>query len=161
MTVFVGINLVYAVPDLSHPESPGPFVPTSVVVAGGAVTVMLALAAAMRRPLDGRRVWTATGIALTIAAVVSLAAGAAVEDDVMQAGDTTLVADGTAYPARVVMDAGSTALFVENHDGFRHTTVIDDQLSRSSSLPTRMCERRSTSRPASTSTTATSRVTSP
>ncbi len=39
MTLFVGINLVFAIPDLSHPESAGPFIVTAVVVVGGLVTV--------------------------------------------------------------------------------------------------------------------------
>lgn len=129
MTVFVSINLVYAVPDLAHPESFGPFVPTLVVVVGGALTVVLAAASAARRPLDGRRIWTVTGVGLALAAVVSFAAAAAVEDDVIQPGDVEVVAADVRFPERIVMDAGSSALFVENHDGFRHTIVIDDHLS--------------------------------
>lgn len=128
VALFVGINLVFAIGDLTHPESPGPFITTAVVVLAGIVTVGLAVLAARRRPAAGLKVWAATLAVLVVAAAGSLVAAAGVEDDAAQPGDTQFVAEDFEYPEVVSMDAASGALVIRNADRARHTFVIEGQL---------------------------------
>jgi plastocyanin len=125
MVVFVGINLVYAIPDLSHPESPAAFVTTAVVVGAGAITVGLGVLAARGRPASGARVWTLAVGGLVVIVACSLVAAAAVDDDEIRPGDTEIVARDLEFPAEVVVEPDSTAVFVRNEDRFRHTFVVE------------------------------------
>jgi len=50
LAVFVAINLVYAIGDLTHPESPAAFLPTALVIGCGLVTIVLAVLSARGDP---------------------------------------------------------------------------------------------------------------
>ncbi len=125
VTVFVGVNLVYAMGDLAHPESPAPFVATTVVIAAGLVTIALAVLSARGRRAPVGRIWTVTGTLLVIGAMGALVAGAAVEDDERIAGDVEIVAESYEFPDEVVVGDDADALFVRNRDRGRHTFVIE------------------------------------
>ena len=127
VALFVAINMVFAIPDLSHPESPAPFVATAVVVLGGVVTAVLAVLAARGRPASGRRVWPAAYGVVALLAAGSLVAAANVENDVAQPGDTEIVAADFAFPDVVEVGSTSTGVLVRNTDRGRHTFVVDGQ----------------------------------
>lgn len=128
VALFVAVNLVYAIPDLSHPESMAPFVTSAVVVLAGVVTVVLSVLAARGRPAHGGLVWTGTFGVLVLAALGSILAAAAVEDDPVQPGDTILVASSFEYPEELVTDPASGAVVVRNEDRARHTFVVEGQV---------------------------------
>ncbi len=128
MTVFLGFNLVYSVSDLSHPESPGPFVPTAVINTAGVITIGFAAMSALGRPVPARKVWMGAGALLGVAALASLAAAASVDNDVAQPGDVDVVAEDVKYPELVALTPESNGLFLINHDNYRHNFVIDGQV---------------------------------
>lgn len=128
MALFVGINLVFAVSDLAHPESPGPFVTTAIVIVFGLATVGLAVAAARRRPLPLAPVFGGAGAVLVLAAIVAAVAAAGVDDDVAQPGDVTVVAEDFDYPEVVEVGADATGLLVENLDAGRHNLVVEGEV---------------------------------
>lgn len=128
MTLFVGINMVFALGDLSHPESAGPFIATSVVIAGGVVTVALAALAARRRPLSAARVWAGAFGVLGVAAVGSLMAATGVENDVAQPGDGEVIAEDFEFPEQVSVPSSAGGLLLRNDDAARHTFVVEGQV---------------------------------
>lgn len=127
LTIFVAINLAYAIGDLSHPESPAPFISTAVVIGCGVVTIVLAVLAARGRPARGRRVWVVVGLALLAVAGASLLAAASVEEDERRPGDVEVVAEDIAFPAEVTVGTDTDAIFVRNLDRVRHTLVVDGE----------------------------------
>lgn len=128
MALFVAINLVFAVSDLAHPESPGPFVTTAIVVLFGIATVALAAGSARRRPLPLVPVLGGVGALLVVAAVVAAVAASGVDDDVAQPGDVTIVAEDFDYPEVVEVDADATGLLVENRDAGRHNLIVEGEI---------------------------------
>ena len=78
LTVFIAVNLLYAVADLAHPEKSAVFVPTALVIGCGVVTIVLSVLAARGRPALGRRVWLVAFGALALVAVASLLAAVAI-----------------------------------------------------------------------------------
>lgn len=128
MTLFVGVNSVYAVGDLSHPESPGPFIATAVVIASGIATIVLAVATARGRQLSARRTWSIVAVVVGVAAVGSMLATAATDDAVAQPGDATIVAERVDYPEQVVVTSGASGVLLSNHDNMRHNFVVDGQI---------------------------------
>lgn len=128
LTIFVGINVAFAIGDLSHPESPAPFIATAVVIGCGVVTIVLTVLSARGRPAPGRRVWAVAGAALVAVAGASLLAAASVEGDQRRPGDVEVVAQDIAFPAEVTIDSDADALFVRNLDRVRHTLVIDGEV---------------------------------
>lgn len=129
VTLFVLINLVFAIPDLSHPESPAPFVATAVVVGAGIITAVLAVLSARGRPVAGRRVWLPAVGGLAIVVIVALVAAAGVEDDEVQPGDTEIAAADFEFPETVDVASDSSAVAVHNEDRNRHTFVVEDEIS--------------------------------
>ncbi|MEZ5381579.1 MAG: cupredoxin domain-containing protein [Microthrixaceae bacterium] len=129
MTLFVGVNLLYAIGDLAHPESSAAFIATAVVIGGGVVTIVLAVLAARGRPAVGRRVWAAGFAAIGILAVISVAAGSAVKDDAARPGDVTVVAENFAFPDELQLESGTTGLLVDNVDRVRHNISVEGHLS--------------------------------
>ena len=140
LTLLVGVNLVYAIPDLMHPESALPFIGTVAVIGGGTVTIVLAILAARRRPADGLVVWTIAGVVFGIASGGSLLAASAVENDAIRARDTSITAVDVEFPDLVEVAADSTALAVRNEDYVRHTLAIEG-VDRVVELPARSTKR--------------------
>jgi plastocyanin len=124
------MNTVYAVQDLSHPESPAPFIATAIVIGSGIITVVLAVLAARGRPARARRVWTAGLAGLGVLVVGSLVAAGAVDDVTVQPGDTVVAAQDYEFPERVEIDPTSDAIVIDNEDRGRHTFVVDDRIAR-------------------------------
>lgn len=126
--VFLTINLVFAIGDLSHPESPAPFIATAVVIGGGLVTIVLAVMAARGRARSGRRVWPIAYLGLGLIAAGSLIAAAGVDDDTAQQGDTEVVANAYEFPDEVIAGSDSTGVFLRNEDRGRHTFAVEDAI---------------------------------
>lgn len=108
--------MIYAIGDLTHPESPAAFLATALVIGCGLVTIVLAVLAARGRPAPARRVWTVTGGAFVLLAVGSGLATAAVDDDQRLPGDVEIVAQDVEFPAEVTFGSDATGLFVRNED---------------------------------------------
>lgn len=128
LTVFLGFNLIYAVSDLAHPETPAPFIATVAVIGSGTITIVLAVLAARGRPGAHRLVWPIALAGLALAAVGSLAAGAAVEDDPAQPGDTVIVATHHDLTDQIMVESTSGAVVIRNGDRVRHTFVVENHL---------------------------------
>lgn len=140
LTLLVAVNLVYAIPDLMHPESALPFIGTTAVIGGGVITIVLAILAARRRPADGLVVWTIAGVLFGLACGGSLLAASAVENDAIRARDTAITAVDVEFPELVEVAADSTALAVRNEDYVRHTLAIEG-VDRVVELPARSTRR--------------------
>lgn len=118
------VNLPVAIPDLSHPESPGGFVPTSAVFAIALTTAWLALRFACGARVAGRAAWSVAAGVVVLGTAASMAAAAAVEDDTAEAGDVVVTAADVTYPELIEVDVGA-AVVVDNEDLFRHTFVVE------------------------------------
>lgn len=123
--LLVVANAPFAIPDLSHPESPGGFIPTVLVVGCALATVVAGVAAAIRRPLRATPLWGGAAALMALGIAGSLAMGAGVTDDVAEAGDGQVVATQFTYPDRVALPADATGVTITNEDVFRHTFVIE------------------------------------
>ena len=123
--LFIGGNLPFIIEDLAHPDTPAGFVPIWLMVV---TTVFLLVAGvmALRAAASAPRVAGIAAVVVALAGVVvSLVSASGVSDDERQPDDVLVAAEDTEYPEELTVASGG-ALFVENHDLFRHTFVVDD-----------------------------------
>ncbi|WP_157965832.1 cupredoxin domain-containing protein [Euzebya rosea] len=118
-------NAPFAVSDLSHPESPGGFVPTLLLVMAAVATTVLAVGAGLRRRLPVGRVWGGTIAVMVIGVALSLISASGVAEEAPLPGDVAVEAAGLAYPARVEVPPGG-ALAITNADPIHHTFVLEE-----------------------------------
>ena len=131
LIVAVVAALLYAVAsfpflaeDLPHPSSVGSFVPASLILLGGIVTVVAGLIALIRPRIGGYRMVAGIAGLVAIALVgLSFQANRGIADAERQPEDVEVVAQNTDYPD-VTVPAGG-AVFVENRDLYRHTFVVE------------------------------------
>lgn len=128
LAIFVAMNAVYAIGDLAHPESPAPFIGTLLVVTCGLVTALLAVAAGRGQQVKVGSLWLGVAALLAAAGVASLAAAAAVEDDVAEPGDVVVVAQDIEYPEEISVPADAAGLLIRNRDAVRHDFTVDGHL---------------------------------
>ena len=113
-------SIQFLVPALSHPESPASFIPEAL-----AVILVAMLAGGIAVPSMQRMLAWGAGALAVAALTVSLGAAAMVETDGRRAGDVTVEAARTQFPALVEAPAGGAVIRVDNQDPFRHTFVVD------------------------------------
>jgi plastocyanin len=125
----LGLNLVFAIADLGHPESAPSFIPQLFSVLALTVTVVGALGVVMRwSPGAARPVVLGTAGVLVVAIVGSLLAWNATTSDTQQAGDTPFGVEAFAWESDTVAidPATSQALWIDNRDGGRHVLAVPD-----------------------------------
>ena len=122
--LYLAATIVFVAPGLAHPDSPGNFVPDSLIIITSATAVAGGIVA-LRRGEHSRR-WLAITAGTLAAAVVVVAtiATLSVSNATMQPGDIAVTAENLTYPQHVEAAAGDT-LYVHNADPFRHTFTVE------------------------------------
>jgi plastocyanin len=120
------INMPFLIGDLSHPESAVSFnIGTVALLAAVLQTLVGVRVWARLSDRFARRSWQTAGVMLLVGLAISLVAAMSLEDDVAQAGDTTIRAHRVEFlPGSFTATSGG-AVFVENEDPTRHTFTIE------------------------------------
>jgi hypothetical protein len=110
---------------LAHPESPLGFLTDAVILVGlgtvivGAVRALRGAAPGVHRPvLVGAATIAGVAVVVSTIAVIGTASG------VRQSDDVEVTVSDWAYPD-LVLSAATSALWVDNHDPFHHTLLVE------------------------------------
>ncbi len=126
--LIVAMSAPFNLPDLAHPNSPVNFILGG--VAGTAIPLAIVIGAigTLRRweARSGLMAWRGLIGVIAVGAVVSMIATAATTSDVAVEGDIEILAERVEFPEVVEVEAGATALFIDNRDPFRHTFTIEE-----------------------------------
>lgn len=124
--VYLGAALPIFIAHLAHPETPAAFVTDAFLVIG-LVTVVLGVIGGLRGAGPGQRrsvAAVAVGLA-ALAVAISVAAALNVDSDAQQPGDVAIEVTRWVFPDVVDLPAGGATLWVDNHDPFHHTIVVE------------------------------------
>lgn len=124
LTLHLLTSLPFLVGALSHPETPGSFLPDAFIVIT-VVTVVIGALVGLRGRRNRRPLAGGAAALAAVVAVVSLVAAAGVSSDERQDGDVPVETVRTMFPAELAVPAGGATLWIDNQDAFRHTFVVD------------------------------------
>ena len=129
VVVLVTVHLLTSVPfiaaALAHPETPASFLPDTFILVV-ALAVGIGAIMGVRAPDANRRPVTAVAAAgVFLAVAISAVAATGVGSEEQQPGDVTVEAVSSQFPDEVVVPTEGAVLWVDNHDPFRHTVVVE------------------------------------
>ena len=119
-------NLPYVISDLSHPDSPLPFITNGVLTIAVLVAFAGGLTTVLRRAGGTRAAVVVALVAVVAFVAVGVGGRLAASSTAAESGDLRVVAKDIEFdPAVVHAPAGQISVHVENEDAIAHTFAID------------------------------------